>query len=163
MLPMIRPMAHDPKHGKAADIADQPYGKVVPANMTSAVCKNKPQAQPASAADMVGWAISFGNYDDPGKADMALRGRLIAPAGIDAGGTGGVVKMPGTTGYAALLWNIDQARSLSLCAKYRAEGAPCEVIPETLVQVMASTARDNPKIKIIDGPQQDEGSDAGNR
>ena len=37
---------------------------------------------------MAGWAVSFGTYPDAIKADMALRGRLISPAGIEAGGTG---------------------------------------------------------------------------
>jgi D-alanyl-D-alanine carboxypeptidase len=148
-----------PDHGKVADIIDQAYGMVVPANMTKAVCKSKPAPKAVSARAMSGWAVSFGNYDEPIKADMALRGRLIAPAGINAGGTGGVVKLAGDGTFTPVLWGLDEAKSRDLCQQYQADHAPCNVIADTLVSQLAAAAPPDPADGQGDGSQTDEGSD----
>ena len=90
--------------------------------------------------DLGGWGISFGNYESSETADMALRGRLLSPAGKVLPGTPGLIRMPGKGGYAAAMWNLDQQKSLAACAQYRTENAPCEVItPETFAQIAALT------------------------
>ncbi len=147
---------NDPTRGKVAEIVDQAYGAIVPADMTKTVCKSKAPVTPVNAHNMSGWAVSFGTYTDAIKADMALRGRLISPAGIEAGGTGGVIKMPNKAGYAAMLWNLEMANSLSLCNQYKQDGATCDVMPETMIQQMASAAA--PDFNV-DQPISDEGSD----
>jgi D-alanyl-D-alanine carboxypeptidase len=131
---------NDPAKGKVADIVDQAYGMVVPANLTSAVCKSKAPPGAVSARKMSGWAVSFGNYDEAVKADMALRGRLIAPAGINAGGVGGVVKMSADGTFTPVLWGLDEVRSRDLCRQYQADGAPCNVMADTYVAQMAAAA-----------------------
>jgi D-alanyl-D-alanine carboxypeptidase len=130
----------DPSQGKVAEIVDQSYGAIVPADMGVAVCKGRPPTSLVSAREISGWAISFGTYETLIKADMALRGRMIAPAGIDAGGSYGVIKMPGGAGFAALMWNLDQPKSLSMCRLYRVDGATCDVLPDELVAQIALTA-----------------------
>ena len=150
---------NDPTHGKVAEIIDQTYGAIVPADMTKIVCKNKQPVTPVNPHNMSGWAVSFGTYADAIKADMALRGRLISPGGIEAGGIGGVVKMPNKAGYAAMLWQLDMANSLSLCNQYRQDGAPCDVMPETMIQQMAAAAA--PDVNS-DQPTSEEGSDNDN-
>ena len=147
---------NDPSHGKVAEIIDQVYGAIVPADMTKVVCKNKEPVTPINARRMSGWAVSFGTYVDAIKADMALRGRLISPVGIEAGGIGGVIKMPNKAGYAAMLWELDMANSLSLCNQYKQDGAPCDVMPETLIQQLADAAPPDPN---SDQPVSEEGSD----
>jgi D-alanyl-D-alanine carboxypeptidase len=146
----------DPSQGKVAEIVDQSYGAIVPADMGAAVCKGRPPTSLVNAHDIAGWAISFGTYDSLVKADMALRGRMIAPAGIDAGGIYGVVKIPGSANYMALLWNLDQAKSLSLCAKYHIDSATCDVLPDDLVEQIALSA---PAEKPLPQATTDEGSD----
>jgi hypothetical protein len=118
--------------------------------------KKKTPVTPANANSMAGWAVSFGTYPDAMKADMALRGRLISPAGIDAGGVGGVIKMPNKAGYAAMLWNLEMASSLSLCNQYKLDGATCDVMPETLIQQMAAASPPDPN---SNQPVTDQGSD----
>jgi D-alanyl-D-alanine carboxypeptidase len=146
----------DASRGKVAEIVDQSYGAIVPADMGAAVCKGRPPTSLVSARDMSGWAISFGTYDTLVKADMALRGRMIAPAGINAGGSHGVVKMPGGAGYAALLWNLNQPQSLTMCNQYRMDGATCDVLPDELItQIAASTPFEGP----LPQATTDEGSD----
>jgi D-alanyl-D-alanine carboxypeptidase len=147
---------NEPAKGKVADIVDQAYGMVVPANLTGAVCKSKPPPAAVPARKMSGWAISFGSYDEAIKADMALRGRLIAPAGINAGGTGGVVKMSADGTYTPVLWGLDEQRSRDLCRQYQADGAPCNVMADTYVAQMAAAA---PPDTADTTDQTDQGSD----
>ncbi len=146
-----------PSRPRLAQISDDALGAIVPADMTSAVCKNKQPASVVRAKELRGWGISFGNYDTLQKADMALRGRLISPAGMDAPGDTGVVRMPNKAGYAAMLWNIDQSTSLSLCSGYRSQNAPCDVMtPETFSQIAALAKETAPAPK----PAVTQGSDA---
>ncbi|WP_373502501.1 D-alanyl-D-alanine carboxypeptidase family protein [Aestuariivirga sp.] len=129
-----RPAAPRPK---IADIANMKTGAIVPADMTKTVCKQKPIAI-ARSKDLGGWGVSFGNYESSATADMALRGRLLSPDGMQLPGTPGIIRMPGKGGYAAAMWNLDQQKSLAACASYRAANAPCEVItPDTFAQIAA--------------------------
>ncbi len=124
---------------KLSAIENMKTGAIVPVDMTKTVCKQKPITI-ASAKDLGGWGVSFGNYENAATADMALRGRLLSPSGMDLPGMPGVVRMPGDGVYAAVIWNLDQKTSLSACAQYRAEQAPCTVIPpETFAQIAALT------------------------
>jgi D-alanyl-D-alanine carboxypeptidase len=149
---------NEPSKGKVADIVDQAYGMVVPANLTSAVCKSKAPPGAVSARKMSGWAVSFGNYDEAIKADMALRGRLIAPAGINAGGVGGVVKVDSDGTFLPVLWGLDETSSKNLCRQYQADGAPCNVIADSTVAQMVAAAGPDPAAPP-DAAQTEEGSD----
>jgi hypothetical protein len=69
---------------------------------------------------------------------MALRGRMLSKAGMELKGTPGIVRLPEKRGFAAAMWNLDQASSEAACARYRADNAPCEVIsPETFATIAA--------------------------
>lgn len=126
---------------KVAEIVNLPQGAIVPKDMTVDVCKRKSPVQLADGSNLGGWAVSFGTYDTMMKADMALRGRVLSPIGISTRSNAGVVKLPDKAGFAALLWNVPQAESLSLCTAYRAEGAHCDVMPPALVDQMAAFAK----------------------
>ena len=123
---------------KVAEILNLPQGAIVPADMTTGVCRSKTPVQLADGKGLEGWAVSFGTYDDMTKADMALRGRLLSPIGIDTRGAAGVVRLPDKAGYAAMIWQIPQDKSLAICAAYRAENAHCDVMPPALVTQIAS-------------------------
>ncbi len=149
-----RPAASRPK---LDSISNMKTGAIVPADMTKTVCKTKPVAV-AAASDLGGWGVSFGNYETPATADMALRGRLLSDAGKRLPGTAGLIRMPGQGGYAAAVWNLDQQASLLACAQYQTESAPCEVItPQTFAQIAALTPAPPPKAPAT-GAQ---GSDGG--
>jgi D-alanyl-D-alanine carboxypeptidase len=111
-------------------------GAVVPADMTSTVCKTKPLPI-VRAKDVDGWGISFGTYDTAEKADMALRGRILSASGIGTPGATGLLRMPAKSGFAAVMWNLDQQTSLSLCSRYRAEQAVCDVMTPEVFQKIA--------------------------
>lgn len=135
-------------HPRLAQISDNPLGAIVPADMTASVCKTKQPASAVRAKELAGWGISFGNYETLQKADMALRGRLISPVGMDAPGKAGVVRMPNKLGYAAMLWSIDQSTSLSLCSDYRSQNATCDVMtPEAFSQIASLSTEPEPVVK----------------
>jgi D-alanyl-D-alanine carboxypeptidase len=126
---------------RVAEIVNLPQGAIVPADMTSTVCRAKNPVQLASHEGLSGWAISFGTYDDMVKADMALRGRLLSSLGIATQSSAGVVRLPAKAGFAAMMWNLPQNDSLELCSAYRAEGAYCSVMPPAMVQQIAAELR----------------------
>jgi D-alanyl-D-alanine carboxypeptidase len=135
---------------KVAEIVNLPQGAIVPADMTTGVCKSKSPVRLADGSDLAGWAISFGTYDTMVKADMALRGRVLSPIGLGTRSSAGVVKLPEKAGFAAMLWNIPQTESLSLCTAYRAEGAHCDVMPPALVdQIAVYTKSTQPQVKPV--------------
>jgi len=126
---------------KIEQIQNMTMGSLVPADLTSRLCRKKSPVEVVAATEVGGWAISFGNYATPVKADMALRGRLLSPAGLDLTGPGGVIRMPGSTGFAAIVWNLDQATGLAACARYHSQQAPCEVLtPDIFAQLAAKAA-----------------------
>jgi D-alanyl-D-alanine carboxypeptidase len=152
-----------PGRHKVAEIVDLPQGAIVPKDMTGDVCKRKSPVQLADGEDLQGWAISFGTYDNMMKADMALRGRVLSPVGIATQAAAGVVKLPEKAGFAALMWNIPQGESLSLCNAYRAEGAHCDVMPPALVEQIATYVKSTqPQVKpVAQGSESDDDDAAG--
>jgi D-alanyl-D-alanine carboxypeptidase len=122
---------------KLNSIANVETGAIVPSDMTKQVCKQKPLAI-ARSAELGGWGISFGSYESSANADMALRGRMLSKAGMTLPGTPGIIRLPEKRGFAAAIWNLDQATSQAACERYRADKAPCEVIPpETFARIAA--------------------------
>lgn len=130
-----------PAAARVAEIVNLPQGAVVPADMSGTVCRGESAIELAGPDGLAGWAISFGAYDDKKKADMALRGRLLSPVGIESASSAGVVRLPANAGYAAMMWNIPQEESLRLCGAYRAEGAQCNVMPPVMVEQIAAELR----------------------
>jgi hypothetical protein len=131
-----------PSRPRLAQISDNPLGAIVPADLTGTVCKKKAPLSTVRAKDLAGWGVSFGNYETLQKADMALRGRLISPAGMDAPGKVGVVRMPSKRCGHAL--NIDQSTSQALCTTIVRK---CDMRCHDLVafaQITASTRSLNP-------------------
>jgi D-alanyl-D-alanine carboxypeptidase len=122
---------------KLTSIENVETGAIVPSDMTKQVCKQK-QLPIALSKDLGGWGISFGSYESSANADMALRGRMLSKAGMTLPGTPGIIRLPEKRGFAAAMWNLDQATSEAACERYRAEKAPCEVIPpETFARIAA--------------------------
>jgi D-alanyl-D-alanine carboxypeptidase len=143
---------------RVQDIVNTPLGSIVPADMTAAVCRQKPTVTFTSAQDLKGWGISLGNYDTAEKADMALRGRLLSRAGRDVKGTAGVVALPKGQGFTAMVWDVDHNDSLSMCAMYHLENAYCDVMtPDHFAEIAAAV----PAEPAGTGKTQSQGSDDG--
>jgi D-alanyl-D-alanine carboxypeptidase len=132
-----------PKAPRIASIANDRLGNMVPADLTQKVCKGKPPGQQVRATELSGWGVSLGSYNDAPTADMALRGRLLGAREVLQGGTSGIVKLPGSNGFSAMVWDLDQSTSLSLCGFFRDQKAFCDVMtPENFAHI-ATLARAN--------------------
>lgn len=128
-------------HGKVADVINLPQGAIVPVDMTSTVCRNKPPVTVQDGTALAGWAASFGTYDTADKAQMALRGRVLSPAGLAVTGRTGVIQLPDKAGYAPVIWGLEQSQSISLCAAYKVDGAHCDILPAAVMDQMATIAK----------------------
>ncbi|MGE4253289.1 MAG: D-alanyl-D-alanine carboxypeptidase family protein [Parvibaculaceae bacterium] len=129
-----------PQQMRLGAIANTQLGALVPADLTQIVCKGKPTPV-AKASGLAGWGVSFGSYDKPATADMALRGRLLGVRDLIQDSTSGVVKVPGANGFNAMVWNLDQASSLSVCAAFKKQNSYCDVMtPESFASI-ATLAR----------------------
>ena len=123
---------------QVADLRNVTVGAIVPADLTTAVCRQKIPVTLVSAHDLAGFGISFGQYDTAQKADMALRGRLLHAAAANASGNAGIIRMPGAEIYSAILWNLGQQASEAICATFRSENAYCDVMtPEAFARIAA--------------------------
>ncbi|MFO1131744.1 MAG: D-alanyl-D-alanine carboxypeptidase family protein [Hyphomicrobiales bacterium] len=147
-----RPAASRPR---LQSIPNERTGSIVPTDMTSQVCKQKPVTL-ALSRSLGGWGISFGNYENSTTADMALRGRMLSQSGMDLPGTPGVIRLPEKRGFAAAMWNLDKPTSDAACARYHAEKAPCEVIPPETFAKIAALVPDPAPPPIMADPEGDE-------
>ncbi len=148
-------MAAPPGGKKVADIINMPQGTIVPADMTTLLCKNKSPVSIKDGTTLAGWGVTFGTYNTGQKADMALRGRLLNPYGINIKAYAGVVALPRKAGFGAWMWNLDKVTSEEICRNYATDGAHCQVIaPEVLAQMAA-----NAKVKRESEAAMSQGSD----
>jgi D-alanyl-D-alanine carboxypeptidase len=130
------------QRAKIGSIANSALGKLVPADLTTTVCKGKTPAAMARASTLSGWGISLGRYDTALVADMALRGRLLGAREILQGGSSGVVRDPSGPGFSAMVWDLDQNSSLALCGFFRRQSAYCDVMtPETFASIATLAAQ----------------------
>jgi hypothetical protein len=126
-----------PQQMRLSTVANMQLGAVVPADQTQSVCKGKPTPV-AKASGLIGWGVSLGSYDTPAAADLVLRSDLLGVRDLVQDSTAGVVKVPGANGFNAMVWNLDQASSLSVCAAFQKQNSPCNVMtPENFVSIAA--------------------------
>jgi len=123
------------------EIPNATLGQLVPADLTTAVCKGK-GATVARASTLSGWGISLGRYDSAFNADAALRGHLLGAREMLQGGSSGVIKDASGKFFSAMLWGLDQGASVSLCSFFTQQKVYCEVMtPETFAGLAAVAAQ----------------------
>ena len=129
-----------PNQIRLSTVPNAQLGTLVPADLTQTVCKGKPTAV-AKASGLTGWGVSFGIYDKPATADMALRGRLLGARDMIQNSNSGVVRIPGTNGYNAMVWNLDQASSMAVCTAFKKQNSYCDVMTPEGFATIANLAR----------------------
>jgi len=129
-----------PNQIRLSTVPNAQLGALVPADLTQTVCKGKPTAV-AKASGLTGWGVSFGIYDKPATADMALRGRLLGARDMIQNSNSGVVRIPGTNGFNAMVWNLDQPSSMAVCAAFKKQNSYCEVMTPEGFATIANLAR----------------------
>jgi D-alanyl-D-alanine carboxypeptidase len=125
---------------KVASVANVQRGAIVPVDMTQKVCPRKNPVLMADFAQLEGWSVSFGSYEDATKADLVLRGRLLSPVGQDAPGRVGVLKVADKAGYEPIVWGLTAVEAATLCNQYKAEGASCTTAVPAYLQTVVLRA-----------------------
>lgn len=139
-------------HAPIGSIVNSALGKLVPADLTTTVCKGKGPAAIARASTLSGWGISLGRYDTALLADMALRGRLLGAREMLQGGASGVIKDPSGQGFSAMVWELDQNSSLGLCTFFRQQNAYCDVMtPESFASIATLAAQSEKALPVPQG------------
>ncbi len=123
---------------RIATLANVERGAILPVDMTQKVCPRKNPALMVDAATMDGWSVSFGTFEDANKADLALRGKLLDPVGLDAPGGVGVLKLGPKAGFTPLIWGLTALQAAGLCNRYKAAGSLCETAPPAFAQTIAA-------------------------
>jgi hypothetical protein len=108
--------------------------------MSNLVCKGHGRVVFADASSLGGWGVSFGRFNDAIAADAMLTGRLVSTRDLFSGGDSGVVRVPGTKEYVAVVWSLRQPETLSLCNYLRERNAHCEVVPPEAFEEFARQA-----------------------
>ena len=132
-----------PQAQRVTGLANVHLSNLVPADLTQKVCKDKLPGQQVRASELSGWGVSLGSYNDAPTADMALRGRLLGAREVLQGGTSGIVRLPGADGFSAMVWDLNQQSSLSLCGFFRDQKAYCDVMTPESFDRIATLARAN--------------------
>ncbi|MGE0213298.1 MAG: D-alanyl-D-alanine carboxypeptidase family protein [Parvibaculaceae bacterium] len=112
-----------------ATLPDTAAGTKEPESMRDTVCKGADLIAYADPRQIAGWGVSFGRYPTADRADAVLSGRLLATRKVFMGGASGVMKVPGTKDFAAVVWSMEQPTTLTLCNYLRTRHAYCEVVP----------------------------------
>lgn len=111
-----------------------------PADMSEVVCKGGERVAFANPSTLAGWGVSFGRFSDANSADAMLAGRLVTTRDVFSGGDSGVVRVPGTKEFVAVVWSLRQPDSLTLCNYLRQRNAHCEVVPPEAFEEFARQA-----------------------
>ena len=134
--------------GRVAQIANAELGTLVPADLTPIVCKGKDSIHWAHGSKLAGWGFSLGQYETADLANRALRGRILAARNEIDGGFTGVVKVPGLDGFGAMVWQLEQASALRVCAAFRQQAVPCDVMtPDSFARIAALSAEKPPQAR----------------
>jgi hypothetical protein len=137
-------------------LANQSLGSTAPVDLTGNVCRKKPIVALVRARDLKGWGISLGSYDTAQQADLALRSRLLSPTGLGIAGSAGVIKLAGSNGFAAVVWDIAESRGRAACMHLRSEETYCNVMTPENFRTLAAVV---PEARSNSGKVQAQGSD----
>ena len=121
-------------------LPDITAGAKEPDSMRDAVCKGADRIAFANPRQIAGWGVSFGRYPGADQADAVLSGRLLATRKVFTGGASGVMRVPGTKDFAAVVWSMEQPATLTLCNYLRSRKAYCEVVPPSTFEGLSAQA-----------------------
>lgn len=112
-----------------------------PPDLSNEVCGGRRGLALRPATALKGFGVSLGRFD---KRDDALKVLRIWSDAGDAhmeGASKGLLRLPNTPGYTAMVWDLDQDGARSLCYFLKLRKVSCEpMTPETLKQ-LAEQAR----------------------
>ena len=116
---------------KIRDIAGKPK------DLRSLICKKHDRVVWGKLAELGGWGVSLGEYKSAYTADAVLQGRVLISRRFFSTGKFGVYKSIRPRRYLAMVSQMQQAESLTLCNYLRRRNAVCEVLtPQTFASYL---------------------------
>ena len=132
--------------GNGASRSSKRLGKIhntggVPKNLRTQVCKKRQRVTWGKASELNGWGVSLGEYKSAYTADAVLQGRILISRRFLSSGKLGVYRSVQPRHYVAMLSQMQQSESLTLCNYLRRHNAHCEVLtPETFATYLQQRA-----------------------
>jgi hypothetical protein len=118
-----------------------------PPDLTAEVCGGRRGLALRPATTLKGFGVSLGRFD---KRDEALKVLRIWSDSGDAhmeGASKGLLRLPKTQGYTAMVWDLDQDGARSLCYFLKVRKVSCEPMTPEILKQLAEQARAAAKTK----------------
>jgi len=110
-------------------------------NLRQEVCKKRQRITWGKKSELSGWGVSLGNYKNAYIADAVLLGRILVSRKFLPSGKYGVFRSLQPRRYVAMLSQMQQSDSLTLCSYLRRYNAHCEVLtPQTFATYLQQRA-----------------------
>ena len=110
-------------------------------NLRQQVCKKRQRVTWGKIKELGGWGVSLGEYKSAYTADAVLQGRILISRKFLSSGKYGVFRSVQPRRYIAMLSQMQQSDSLTLCNFLRRHNAHCEVLtPEMFTSYLAQRA-----------------------
>lgn len=110
-------------------------------NLTKQVCKKRQRVTWGKKTELSGWGVSLGEYQSAYTADAVLQGRVLISRQFLSSGKLGVFRSIQPRRYLAMLSQMQQPESLTLCNYLRRHKAFCEVLtPQTFATYLQQRA-----------------------
>ena len=110
-----------------------------PPNLRGTVCAGTGLTI-AGAGQLGGWGASLGRFKAASDAEAVVKGTRVARAPLFKGAGAGVVRVPFTKEYVALMWNSTEQATGLLCDAVKASGSQCEIVSPAVFQEFANLA-----------------------
>ncbi len=122
--------------------------KGTPPNLRASVCKRPQRILWGNLKELNGWGVSLGQYKSAYTADAVLQARVLISRRFLSTGKLGVYRSLEPRKYVAMLSQMRQKESLTLCNYLRRSNAYCEVLTP---QSMASFEQQREQAKLRKG------------
>jgi len=110
----------------------------LPTDMAGKVCRRMGKVRLTLARTVRGWSVVLAKHNKATEAQATLDAHLKPLRGVFHGGRAGVVRVPDTRDYAAMIYSLSADQSEKICSHLRAVNQPCKIQqPEVYKAVLA--------------------------
>jgi D-alanyl-D-alanine carboxypeptidase len=112
-----------------------------PPDLSSEVCGGGRGLTLKPATALNGHGVSLGRFDQRAEALKALRIWSDSGDAYVEGASKGLLRLPKTRGYTAMVWGLDRQEAQSFCEFLTARKASCEIMGPEILKQLAEQAR----------------------
>jgi D-alanyl-D-alanine carboxypeptidase len=138
-----------PRNMTVKDIINGSAAVTEPPDLTSEMCEGRRGLALKPASALKGHGVSLGRFEKREEALKVLRVWSDSGDAYMEGASMGLIRLPDTTGFTAMVWDLDEREAQSLCSFLKDRSVACELmVPERLqelAQQARSAAKSSPK------------------